>query len=173
MLLQVIAGLGVAENAYEFEHRDLHWGNILLSRKGSERLQFILGGKHLYVNTFGLSVSIIDFSLSRINTGEEIHFMDLSLDPELFEGQKGDKQAETYRKMKEVTDHCWEGSFPKTNVLWLQYLVDILLSKKSFKRTKNDERDLRSLKKRLNGYGSAKEVISDPLFLDLFIDHAL
>ncbi|CAK9147288.1 unnamed protein product, partial [Ilex paraguariensis] len=63
---------------------------------------------------------------------EDILFLDLSLDPELFEGPKGDKQSDTYRKMKEVTEECWEGSFPKTNVLWLQYLVDILLLKKSY-----------------------------------------
>lgn len=169
LLIQVTLALAVAEAAYEFEHRDLHWGNILLTRKGSTALQFILEGKKLLVKTFGLLISIIDFTLSRINTGEDILFLDLSSDPELFEGPKRDKQADTYRKMRDVTDECWEGSFPKTNVLWLQYLVDILLLKKSFERTSKDERELRSLKKRLNSYGSAKECISDPFFADLFI----
>ncbi|CAK9187961.1 unnamed protein product, partial [Ilex paraguariensis] len=61
--------------------------------------------------------------------------------------------------------------FPKTNVLWLQYLVDILLLKKSYDRTSKDERELRSLKKQLNNYGSAKEAVSDPFFIDLFVDH--
>ncbi|KAI3445475.1 hypothetical protein Pfo_002140 [Paulownia fortunei] len=170
LLVQVTLALAVAEAAYEFEHRDLHWGNILLSRKDSATLQFILEGKKLQVKTFGLFISIIDFTLSRINTGEDILFLDLSSDPELFEGPKGDKQADTYRKMRNVTDECWEGSFPKTNVLWLQYLVDILLLKKSYERTSKDERDLRSLKKRLNSYGSAKESVSDPFFSDLLID---
>ncbi|KAK6119088.1 hypothetical protein DH2020_047174 [Rehmannia glutinosa] len=170
LLVQVTLALAVAEAGYEFEHRDLHWGNILLSRKDSATLQFILEGKKLQVKTFGLVISIIDFTLSRINTGEDILFLDLSSDPELFEGPKGDKQADTYRKMRDVTDECWEGSFPKTNVLWLQYLVDILLLKKSYERTSKNERDLRSLKKRLNSYGSAKECVSDPFFSDLLID---
>ncbi|CAA0810936.1 Protein kinase superfamily protein [Striga hermonthica] len=169
LLVQVTLALAVAEAAYEFEHRDLHWGNILLSRKDSGSLQFILEGRKLHIRTFGLVVSIIDFTLSRINTGEDILFLDLSLDPELFEGPKGDKQADTYRKMRDVTDECWEVSFPKTNVLWLQYLVDILLLKKSYERTSKDERDLRSFKKRLNSYGSAKECASDPFFNDLLI----
>ncbi|KAI3806141.1 hypothetical protein L1987_22034 [Smallanthus sonchifolius] len=167
LLVQVTMALAVAEAAFEFEHRDLHWGNILLSRKGSETLQFILDGKKMIVKTYRLVASIIDFTLSRINTGESILFLDLSLDPGLFEGPKGDKQSETYRKMKQVTEDCWEGSFPKTNVLWLQYLVDILLQKKDYDRTSRDERELRSFKKRLNGYKSAKESVVDPFFSDL------
>ncbi|KAF3956877.1 hypothetical protein ACB098_03G007000 [Castanea mollissima] len=169
LLVQVTAALAVAEAAYEFEHRDLHWGNILLSRNGSETLQFTLEGKHMVVKTFGLLISIIDFTLSRINTGEDILFLDLSSDPYLFKGPKGDRQSETYRKMKEVTDDCWEGSFPRTNVLWLLYLVDILLLKKSFERNSRHERDLRSLKKRLDKYHSAKEAIFDPFFSELLI----
>lgn len=171
LLVQVTVALAVAEAAFEFEHRDLHWGNILLSRKGCETLQFILDGKKMHVKTYGVVGSIIDFTLSRINTGEDILFLDLSLDPGLFEGPKGDKQSETYRKMKQVTEDCWEGSFPKTNVLWLQYLVDILLLKKVYDRTSRDERELRSLKKRLNGYESAKEAVADPFFTDLLVWH--
>ncbi|XP_076937590.1 serine/threonine-protein kinase haspin homolog, partial [Bidens hawaiensis] len=167
LLLQITGALAVAEAAFEFEHRDLHWGNILLRRNGSETLSFILDGKKMCFKTYGLVASIIDFTLSRINTGESILFLDLSVDPGLFEGPKGDKQSETYRKMKQVTDDCWEGSFPKTNVLWLQYLVDILLQKKEYDRTSRDERELRSFKKRLHGYKSAKESVVDAFFSDL------
>ncbi|OVA16664.1 Protein kinase domain [Macleaya cordata] len=174
LLVQVVtAALAVAEAAYEFEHRDLHWGNILLTRSGAETVKFILEGRQMLARTFGLSISIIDFTLSRINTGEAIYFLDLSSDPELFKGPKGDKQSETYRKMKEVTEECWEGSFPRTNVLWLQYLVDILLLKKSFSRTPKDEKNLRALKRRLSMCCSAKEAISDPFFSNLLLDHAM
>ncbi|XP_020212860.1 serine/threonine-protein kinase haspin homolog [Cajanus cajan] len=170
LLVQVTAGLAVAESAYEFEHRDLHWGNILIGRSDSETLQFTLDGKNMLVKTYGLIISIIDFTLSRINTGDRILYLDLSSDPDLFKGPKGDKQSETYRRMKEVAEDWWEGSYPKTNVLWLIYLVDILLIKKSFERTTKHERDLRSLKKRLDKYDSAKEAILDPFFTDLFLE---
>ncbi|KAL6132842.1 hypothetical protein ACLB2K_065081 [Fragaria x ananassa] len=170
LLVQVTAALAVAEAAYEFEHRDLHWGNILLSRSDSVRMQFTLDGRQMLIRTFGLAISIIDFTLSRINTGEAILFLDLSSDPALFNGQKGDIQAETYRKMKKVTQDQWKESFPRTNVLWLVYLVDVLLLNKSFDRTSKDERDLRSLKKRLNQYLSAREALFDPSFSDLFVD---
>ncbi|KAK1277493.1 hypothetical protein QJS04_geneDACA015811 [Acorus gramineus] len=170
LLVQVTAALAVAEVACEFEHRDLHWGNVLLVRNESTKMEFKLEGRKICGKTFGISVSIIDFTLSRINSGEAILFLDLSLDPALFEGPKTDRQSETYRKMKEITEDCWEGSFPKTNVLWLQYLVDILLLKKSFQRTTKDERDLRSLKKRMQSYDSAKDALSDPFFTDLLED---
>ncbi|KAJ4954743.1 hypothetical protein NE237_011526 [Protea cynaroides] len=169
LLVQVTAALAVAEASYEFEHRDLHWGNILLTRKNDATVHFTLEGKPMWAQTFGLKVSIIDFTLSRINTGERILFLDLSSDPLLFEGPKGDSQFETYRKMREVTEECWDGSYPKTNVLWLQYLVDILLLKKSFKRASKDERELRSLKKRLHSYSSARESITDAFFEELFV----
>ncbi|CAN1161679.1 Serine/threonine-protein kinase haspin homolog [Linum perenne] len=167
LLAQIVSAFAVAEAAYEFEHRDLHWGNILLSRNESSELPFTLEGKKMFLRTFGLSVSVIDFTLSRINTGHDILFFDMSSDPYLFKGPKGDKQAETYRKMKEVTNDSWERSHPRTNVLWLLYLVDILLSKKSFERSNKNERELRSLKKRLDQYKSAKEAVFDPFFSDL------
>lgn len=112
-----------------FSHKILTWvcilnrGNILLSRKDSTTLQYILEQRKIQVKTFGLLVSIIDFTLSRINTGlhqsylffhneakllmlliwqnlsmstgEDILFLDLSSDPEIFEGPKGDKQVRT------------------------------------------------------------------------------
>ncbi|KAG6751464.1 hypothetical protein POTOM_043652 [Populus tomentosa] len=151
LLVQVTAGLAIAEAAYEFEHRDLHWGNILLRRN--------------------------DSTTTLIYTGQDILFPDLTLDPYLFKGPKGDRQAratiqaaETYRKMKKVTGDFWEGSFPKTNVLWLIYLVDILLLKKSFDRSSKNEGDLHSLKKRLSKYNSAKEaIILDPFFSNLLV----
>ncbi|XP_020520416.1 serine/threonine-protein kinase haspin homolog isoform X1 [Amborella trichopoda] len=170
LLIQVTASLAIAEVACEFEHRDLHWGNVLLSRDETSTLEFSLQGRKMWAKTFGLSVSIIDFTLSRINAGDTIQFLDLSADPELFNGPKRDKQSETYRKMLEVTEGCWEGSFPKTNVLWLHYLVDILLTKKSYKHTDKDLRDLRSLRKRLLSYDSAKAAVSDCFFNELWVD---
>ncbi|KAL6657519.1 hypothetical protein ACP70R_005299 [Stipagrostis hirtigluma subsp. patula] len=175
LLVQVTASLAVAGSACEFEHRDLHWGNILLSQDETpdtrHTASFTLQGTRMRARTFGLNVSIIDFTLSRINTGDAILFLDLSADPALFEGKKGDKQAETYRRMKEITQDFWEGSFPKTNVVWLIYLVDMVLQKMKQSRTlpANADRELRSFKKRLASYESARDCLADPFFSDLLL----
>ncbi|KAF0906954.1 hypothetical protein E2562_013328 [Oryza meyeriana var. granulata] len=174
LLVQVTASLAVAESACEFEHRDLHWGNILLDRDETQNknhtMSFTLQGKKMCTRTFGLEVSIIDFTLSRINTGDAILFLDLSVDPALFDGPKGDKQAETYRKMKQITKDYWEGSFPKTNVVWLIYLVDIVLQKRYSTFTSKDDRELRAFKKRLAKYDSARDCLTDSFFSDLLSD---
>uniref|UniRef100_A0A0D9X1Z6 non-specific serine/threonine protein kinase n=1 Tax=Leersia perrieri TaxID=77586 RepID=A0A0D9X1Z6_9ORYZ len=171
LLVQVTASLAVAESACEFEHRDLHWGNILLDRDETQdknhTTRFTIEGKKMCTKTFGLNISIIDFTLSRINTGDAILFLDLSADPVLFEGPKRDKQSETYRKMRQITNDYWEGSFPKTNVVWLIYLVDIVLQKRYSTFTSKDDRELRAFKKRLTKYDSARDCLADPLFSDL------
>lgn len=52
--------------------------------------------------------------------------------------------------------------FPQDKLLWLQYLVDIFLVKKTYDQTLKNERDLLSLNRHLSNYKSSKEVISDP-----------
>jgi serine/threonine-protein kinase haspin len=49
-------------------------GNILLRRNDSTTVQFILEGKKMIFRTSGLLISIIDFTLSRINTVEFFNF---------------------------------------------------------------------------------------------------
>eukprot|EP01018_Ginkgo_biloba_P009460 Gb_15224 [translate_table: standard] len=171
LLIQVTASLAVAEAACEFEHRDLHWGNILLCRNKTKTMEFILQGKQMQAQTFGLSVSIIDFTLSRINTGKQVLFLDLSIDPALFEGPKRDTQAETYRRMLNVTQGNWEGRHPKTNSLWLHYVADTLLTKKAFRCSPKDKRGLQAFRKRLLLYDSAQAALSDNFFDGMWVEN--
>ena len=112
--------LAVAEEACEFEHRDLHWGNILLRRQMPQTAHFrlrsaprslpelhvLLFGSvtsahqlhrrsvDIKVETGGLLVTLIDFTLSRLQTlTGDVAFCDLAADPELFQGPKGDCQV--------------------------------------------------------------------------------
>jgi serine/threonine-protein kinase haspin len=51
-------------------------------------------GVDIKVQTAGIRVSLIDFTLSRLVTQDgDVAYCDLSLDPELFKGPKGDPQV--------------------------------------------------------------------------------
>ncbi|KAI8849617.1 hypothetical protein BC829DRAFT_391225 [Chytridium lagenaria] len=77
ILLQVFLSLAHAEHELNFEHRDLHWGNILCSTilpedVGSKRYG-IIGGKEIDVDLAGVKVTIIDYTISRCEKGEFVH----------------------------------------------------------------------------------------------------
>lgn len=69
VLQQVIMSLAVAERQLQFEHRDLHWGNILIKRTRQEYLEYLIDGRQFHVRTNGVQVTIIDFTLSRLTKG--------------------------------------------------------------------------------------------------------
>lgn len=93
--------LAVAESQLNFEHRDLHWGNVLLANVDvNKTVTYKIDGKSYEVLTKGVEVTIIDFTLSRVEYDGVVLFNDLSMDEELFTGD-GDYQFEIYRLMQQ------------------------------------------------------------------------
>jgi serine/threonine-protein kinase haspin len=68
----------VSEEALGFEHRDLHWGNVLLQPATSITTSFRFRGQNIEVQTQGMLVTLIDFTASRLQllTGD-VAFCDL------------------------------------------------------------------------------------------------
>ena len=65
-VFQVIAGLTVAQQAYDFVHNDLHTNNVMWSGTGETHLYYHLSGaaggdRYYRVPTFGRIMKIIDF----------------------------------------------------------------------------------------------------------------
>ncbi|XP_071793401.1 uncharacterized protein [Asterias amurensis] len=172
ILQQVASSLAVAEQALEFEHRDLHWGNILILPTSKKTITFHLNGDEIKIEAHGVQVGMIDFTLSRLRKDDCTVYCDLSSDETLFTG-RGDLQFEVYRRMKDENDNDWESHNPHTNVLWLHYLVDKLLNSKAYSRAKSDPsqrslmRELRSLGRHLLGFMSTEDVIKESELLEL------
>ncbi|GAA5940393.1 uncharacterized protein JCM15063_002621 [Sporobolomyces koalae] len=161
---QVVEQLGRAECELEFEHRDLHWGNILIA-PATPPAQPALSDHFAALNLTpkkgtiatsprrspAVQATLIDFTLSRINrpastakpsrsrskskSVEPTVLFDGFEDDCIFDGH-GDTQFDVYRGMREVVERegrGWQGFHPKTNLLWLHYLIDKLLHSKKLK----------------------------------------
>ncbi|XP_019366745.1 PREDICTED: serine/threonine-protein kinase haspin [Gavialis gangeticus] len=150
ILHQVAASLAVAEEVLCFEHRDLHWGNVLVKKTNVKELSYMLNGTTYTIPTHGVHVSIIDYTLSRLEKDGLTVFCDLSTDEDLFQGT-GDYQFDIYRKMKEENSNSWSDYHPHSNVLWLHYLADKLLNSMghAHKPTTSSQR---AVKKRLQNF---------------------
>ncbi|XP_075318467.1 uncharacterized protein haspin [Odontesthes bonariensis] len=168
ILHQVTAALAVAEQELRFEHRDLHWGNVLVKTTRQKRGSFLLNGTTRSVETKGVLVRIIDYSLSRLEIDDLTVSCDISNDEELFMGQ-GDYQFDIYRLMRQENGNNWSNYHPHTNVLWLHYLCSKLLSMKyrnsGGRGAKNTRQDLIHFSDNVLHYGSATEALQNcPMF---------
>ncbi|XP_028657607.2 uncharacterized protein haspin [Erpetoichthys calabaricus] len=149
ILHQVTAALAVAEQAFCFEHRDLHWGNILVKKTNNVKEEYMLNGTKRNLTTHGYHVNLIDYTLSRLEIDGLTVSCDISSDEALFMGQ-GDYQFDIYRKMRKENNNSWSEYHPHSNVLWLHYLTDKLLHLNY--KTKARTSALRALKKSIEQF---------------------
>ncbi|KAL4232233.1 Serine/threonine-protein kinase haspin [Mactra antiquata] len=170
VITQVAYALAVAEESLQFEHRDLHWGNILIKPTQLEDISFKVMGKQIIVPTFGVEANIIDFTLSRLTKDGCTVFTNLANDDSLFTG-KGDYQFDVYREMKKQLKNKWDNFCPSTNVLWLNYLGDKLVYMKKYpsqssRKVREVIRQFRQFLSQILEYHSASELVLDSIFLN-------
>ncbi|XP_054004826.1 uncharacterized protein LOC128890400 isoform X1 [Hylaeus anthracinus] len=163
LFIQAALALAVAEKAIEFEHRDLHWGNVLISPTTESHIHYKLGEKEVKLISKGVKVSIIDFTLSRITYQECSIFNDLASDPSLFTAQ-GEYQFEIYRLMRDKIKNNWQTFEPYTNILWLHYTLDKMITAVRYRRRnlkihKHGITKLKELKNTILTYSSAFDFV--------------
>ncbi|XP_055453254.1 serine/threonine-protein kinase haspin [Psammomys obesus] len=169
ILHQITASLAVAEASLHFEHRDLHWGNVLLKKTSLKELHYTLNGKTSTIPTHGIQVNIIDYTLSRLERDGIVVFCDISTEEDLFTGE-GDYQFEVYRLMRKENEGRWGEYHPYSNVLWLHYLADKILNHMSFK-SKCQSAAMKQVKKKLLHF--YRTVLSFRSATDLLCQHSL
>ena len=164
LFLQVILCLAQGEMQCQFEHRDLHWGNILVEKTNMKKIEYEFKLKNGWVIVElpqpSIKCTIIDFTLARYGFEDPI-YNDLEEDPELFRGpgldqEDGDMQFDVYRWMRDQVDGDWKGFHPTTNVCWIQYLLDKLESLGVEFLTPKVSTEL---KKRLEKYASCQDIV--------------
>lgn len=145
--------MGLIKQADQEQHRDLHEGNICFRQTRSPKLRHDMSPCRFGYS--GLDVTILDYGLSRaededaINSAPIAH--DLERDLSLFTSTHA-KQCKVYRQMRSYLINCdriwlparahnkpyeksvnsraisWHQHHPYTNVLWLAYLYDYLIT---------------------------------------------
>ncbi|CAH7672212.1 hypothetical protein BY996DRAFT_4573081 [Phakopsora pachyrhizi] len=187
---QVINTLSQGERKYRFEHRDLHWGNILVEPVESSKLnhnQTVSSSKRaekhiegiakllfetkldsplnpLDPSSSGVSVSIIDYGLSRANLPSSLNISKKGRDAQkaeqvvwtkpdsdIFGGSStnSDYQFMCYDLMNiSMKNKPWSEFNPTTNFIWLHYVVKKLIEEKglsappSLTKSQNNDRPI-------------------------------
>ncbi|CAK5106192.1 unnamed protein product [Meloidogyne enterolobii] len=134
---QVALSLAIAEERYSFEHRDLHYSNILISevtsreRERRDKICYYYNGEKIEVRSHGVHASLIDFNNSRMtdDVTRQSVFVKFAVKPY----KKGDDyQFKIYPMMKELNGDDWSTFHRKTNHYWLHYLYDKLFKDRRF-----------------------------------------
>ncbi|VDL60479.1 unnamed protein product [Hymenolepis diminuta] len=168
---QIALSLAAAESALQFEHRDLHWLNILVKPTKQTKLRYRVNGLSYSVQTEGIQVCIIDFTVSRLCHEGNVVYVDMSNSPEIFECE-GDYQFEIYRMMRDMNGNNWRPFKPITNLYWVHYLMDKLIRESLFPRRDPDgkavQSELAALRDNvLSGdYDSTMSLVRNSFFFD-------
>ena len=139
---QIVQALAKAEAYSEFEHRDLHLGNICAKNapdcevSDGEDLEMIAqeGPIRFPVHKTGIEVTIIDYTLSRAKFGsrrgneeDDVLFYDFMSDDDLLNGE-GHLQYDMYRyQARAICGHTCRDFVPATNVIWIHYILRSLM----------------------------------------------
>ncbi|PVF96511.1 hypothetical protein CPB86DRAFT_827128 [Serendipita vermifera] len=132
---QVSNALAGAEEKLRFEHRDLHWGQIVIRKLVRQDTM-----------ESAVNATIIDLGLSRIETDGRVHFT--MFEEDVFTGRgiysnpsqevdddiEPDYQFDVYRMMRHHNEDDWTPFRPLSNVMWLHYLVHKLLKHKGLRK---------------------------------------
>ncbi|KAJ2875402.1 hypothetical protein GGH93_001625 [Coemansia aciculifera] len=154
IIRQLALSMALAERHNQFEHRDLHWGNIMVTRSNSN-LTFLyqlpptgarVKSALMSIPSYKVRCTIIDYTLSRLHIDNDagdvaankpanydpaknVFYVALK-DESLFQGE-GDIQYDVYRQMRQRSKDDWEGFHPHTNVMWLTYALQKILVTKA------------------------------------------
>jgi serine/threonine-protein kinase haspin len=163
---QVVLSLAKGEEGSEFEHRDLHLGNVCIRRTytAEERNNSAIDPTRKLGFT-NIETTIIDYTISRCRMPDDsIAYMDLSRDNALFEGDSTEEyQYDIYRYMRGVMyqdwayaqptvkqmrkcGRTWEQFHPQTNLVWLHLILYKLLEQMEWSSVKM--KDVRNKKER-------------------------
>ncbi|CAI5444577.1 unnamed protein product [Caenorhabditis angaria] len=171
ILCQLLLSLVVAEKELEFEHRDMHLGNVLIAKvEKADKLSYKFNDNLMTVNSFGVKANIIDFTLSRIKKEATTVFLNLENDDEIFKGQN-DPQFDVYRRMRQNNNRDWQEFQPCTNLFWVEYLANRMIEEPICPKkvvTAKRRKELKTLFDQLGSFNTCADTFLDTEFFENF-----
>lgn len=125
---QLICALAVAENAIQFEHRDLHYSNILINKTKDKYLNYSINANIFKLKSFGVKVTVIDNTFSRTKVNDSVIFNDLTETFRYIDHRPNDDLKEVYLKELKLIQNNWQNFYPKSNVYWVQMSLQYILN---------------------------------------------
>ena len=192
----IVEALAHGEDHAQFEHRDLHSGNICVqyanSEKDEKRPDF---GRPRFTR---LEVTLIDYTLSRALVGpmpntqtdadgdvKQREILANSMKDKAVFRQRSDNpldesQFRTYRLMREMvirsSKGCktepekWQNFVPKTNVLWLSHILKVLASSTADpSKAENSTNSIKDCRKRASSNSHPQHQCSESLVRDALL----
>lgn len=114
------------------------------------------------IESSGILCSIIDFSMARLKiSSKDLVFRNLVDDQWLFEGDASlSGQYEVYRQMREMTKDCWSTFCPRSNLLWIGYIVKVLMDRLPSSKQKGQVFSwLQETSSRIHAYRSSSHLL--------------
>lgn len=151
IVAQVILGLAIAEEALQFEHRDIQMDNVLVKMTSNETSVFICNRKKIVLHTRGVIACVIDFNLSRATIDGRAVYYDprRHFTTDFLE----ERSSMAFDTMRGALRNNWSTFLPETNVqgaLQFLYEVEIFLRNQDYEDSALST--IRSLKTELNQY---------------------
>lgn len=163
IMQQLVYSLAIAETELQFEHRDLHLGNVLIDKTGAEELEFVLNNRPVRIKLRGVRVTIIDFTWSRIQEGGKTIYVDTEIDTAMFEGFS-DSQFDVYREMRRNCQKNWQHFLSESYVLWIRYIATAIIRKHSSSFIEHSEESVQTamiMINRLGEYRSCRDLCQE------------
>lgn len=151
VVYQVLLSLAAAEATYEYEHRDLHLGNIMVRTTKNPTVHFVVASREYRVDTEGKRAFIIDNTFARMRIGTDFYYTNLTDRlATLARDSKNPTKVQTdqdkiYVGMYYSANGNWAKWMPRTNLEWMSFIVHRFLKYTQLSKDE-DERFLAELK---------------------------
>ncbi|XP_017491721.1 PREDICTED: putative serine/threonine-protein kinase haspin homolog [Rhagoletis zephyria] len=168
VVYQVLLSLAAAEATFEYEHRDLHLGNIMVRSTKNPTVHFVVASREYKVDTEGKRAFIIDNTFARMRIGSHHYYTNLTdrLATLARDAKNPNKvqsdQDKIYVGMYYSACGNWAKWMPRTNLEWMSFIIHRFLKNVQLNKDGDDRfaAELEALHHQIKSCKTLKSVLN-------------